>query len=412
MDFDVLSALSEREAYERYARFIKRSSLNQQAYTIFEAMGTWLQNNPTKARVDWRGFAAWFLLVRHAKLKEDQQAVYKGLLESMVDRQAGEDLDSLMEGLAKRDYGAQIAELALRMADGDHGVTMTHIAEKLEEYREATGKLDALDKDIGEFSIADLDSATTGGYNWRMKALRASLGPVRRGDLIVLATRPDTGKTTFLASEGTFMGEQMEQEDCILWLNNEEQGSKVRRRIVQAAIGWTSAEMNDDPAGAMAEYSATVGHPQRIIVFDRAKIHTKDVEALCKKHRPKLIIFDQLRKVHGFDNEDEVSRQELLYNWARELAKEWAPVINVTQLGAGGAEKKYIGMEEIFGAKTGPQGEADAIITMGRLSSEGNQRYIYVPKNKLLTPGDPTKRNGKWEVTIDPDRAGFTGVHA
>ena len=407
MDYDVLVALASREAYERYSRFVKRSSLSKEAHTIFEAIGEWFKNNPAKAAVDWPGFAAWFTLVRHAKLNMDQQQQYKGLLDMLAKRQLSVELDSLMEGLTKRDYFARIGEAALRGADGDYSVSVDDLQHLIDKYKEDVGKLDALDRDLGDFSLERLSGALTGGLQWRLRALQQSLGPIRQGDLGVFAARPDSGKTTFLAFEEPHMAAQLPNDRCVLHINNEEQGDKVRRRIIQGAIGWTVQEMEEDFPAALAEYEAFIGHRDKIMVFDRAKVHTKDVETLCKRLNPGLVVFDQLRKVHGFEQEAEHERQTLLYNWARELAKEYAPVLNVTQAGAEGADRKWLGMEDIYGAKTGPQGEADFVITMGRVLANGNKRYISIPKNKLQTPGDPSQRNGRWEVAINGDTAQF-----
>lgn len=181
----------------------------------------------------------------------------------------------------------------------------------------------------------------------------------------------------------------------------------MRRRIVQAAIGWTFAEMEKDMEAALREYDKAVGFRERIMVFDRAQVYTKDVDQLCARYDIGLIIFDQLRKVHGFASEAEHERQTLLFNWARERAKATAPVLNVTQAGAEAEGVRYFGMEAVYGAKTGPQSEADFIITMGRDYSTGNKRYINIPKNKLQTPGDPKQRNGRWEIEIDGDTASW-----
>jgi replicative DNA helicase len=75
-------------------------------------------------------------------------------------------------------------------------------------------------------------------YSWRLKSLNTALGSLRMGDFGFVFARPETGKTTFLASEVTFMAEQTEGN--ILWFNNEEQGGKVKSRCYQATLGLTT----------------------------------------------------------------------------------------------------------------------------------------------------------------------------
>lgn len=409
MDLDVLTSLRHREAYEKYGRFVKPSSLSEIAYSIFTGMGEWLQHNQAATVVNWQAFGAWYALVRHAKMPKEKLQAHKHYISALEAHEPDtEAIQPLMEGLAKRDYAAKIGDVALRIADGDYSSDMGAIEKLIHEYKQHTGKLENNENFFGKFDLDALESVSMAGLDWRLRCLNEALGPIRQGDLLVLGKRPDSGGTTFLASEATYMAEQIRGTgQSFLWVNNEEQGNKVRRRVVQAALGWTTVQMQD-VTGALAEYDRRVGR-DTIRVYDRARIHVRDIEAVCEEMNPSLIIFDQLHKLHGFDQEggNEAARQTLLFNWARELAKEYAPVVAVHQAGGEAENVKWINMSMLYGAKTGPQGEADAIITMGRTHSSGNTRYLYVPKNKLLTPGDPTMRNGKFEVELLPDRARF-----
>lgn len=409
MDFEILAALRSRERYENYSRFVKKTSLSEEAWNLFAGMGEWLKANPSAMEVDWKAYAAWFVLVRHVKMDKSKLAVHKELLKRLEEYTDVEEkaMLPLLQGLQKRDFAAQIAEQALRIADGDYTLSFEGIQALLDRADVALGKTLEETKAFGSFELDALDSVSSPGLSWRLNALRQSAGDIRQGDFIVFGKRPDSGGTTWTASEATYMAEQMEDDVEVYWFNNEEQGNKVRRRIVQAATGFTSAQMDDTLPKALEEYMARMGRIDKIKVYDKPKIHIRDVERVLKKGKPGLIVFDQLRKFEGFEQESEVMRLELLFNWAREIAKEYAPVIAVHQAGGDAENVKYITMDMLYGAKTGPQGEADLIITMGRTVGGGNSRYLYIPKNKLLTPGDPTLRNGRWEITLDADRARF-----
>ena len=408
MDLDVLVALSVREKHDVYGRFIKPSSLSEIAWTIWIAMGEWLQHNQKADKVNWQAFSAWFALVRHAKMSKDKLQAHKHFIDALETHVTNEEnIKPLMEGLAKRDYASRIGDTALRVADGDYSVDMVHIESLLDEYNKQLGKLDDNSKYFGSFDLDSLESVAQPGLAWRLRSLNDACGDLRQGDLLVFGKRPDAGGTTFMACEATFMAEQIRGTgQRILWLNNEEQGNKVRRRIVQAALGWSTAEM-EDMTTALAEYDRLVGR-DAIMVYDRAKIHVKDVEKLCEELQPALIICDQLRKFKGFESDNnDVQRQEAIFNWSREICKEYAPLMAVHQAGAEAENRKWVTMDMLYGAKTGPQGEADTILTLGRTHTSGNTRYLYIPKNKLLTPGDPSLRNGKFELELVPDRARF-----
>ena len=193
-----------------------------------------------------------------------------------------------------------------------------------------------------------------------------------------------------------------------MWINNEEEGNKVFRRIIQSCLGITTAKLEADMLSALNGYKAAMGRMDRIVMLNKADVHVRDVEVMVKKYDVGLIICDQLWKVHGFDDEagNEVVRQTMLFNWARELAKKVAPVITVHQADGNAEGVKWIDMSRLYGSKTGIQGEADAIVTIGRLPDTGDARYLYVPKNKLAGK-DPALRNGMFEIEIQKDIGRF-----
>lgn len=410
MDINLLLVLRTRENYDRWSRFVKQGQVGLETWNIFQAMGEWLKHNSEATEVSWPEFNAWFCLVRHAKMAEEKLKVHKAIIERLeVEAEPDETaIKPLLEGLITRDYAARIAEKALRIADGEFTVPVADIVDLVEQRNTDIGKVDGVDKHILLPSLEGLAAVTAPGLRWRLECLNMALGDLRQGDLVVVGTRPDTGKTTFLASEATFMGAQLPPEKVVLWVNNEEEGNKVFRRLIQSALGITSTVMDSNLPKALEDYKAAVGGINRVIMLNKADVHVRDIEAMLKKYNVGLIICDQLWKVHGFDAEagSEVVRQTMLFNWARECAKKHAPVITVHQADGSAEGEKWISMAQLYGSKTGIQGEADAIITIGRQPDTGDSRYLYVPKNKLAG-NDPALRNGKFEITILKDIGRF-----
>lgn len=410
MDLEVLAALQNRDSWDRYSRFVKTTSLTEEAANIYLAMGEWYKSNPNIETINWNSFAAWFILVRHAKMDKERQELHRNLIEILEKQEIDpESIRPLLDGLTKRDYASRIADEALRIADGDRADgDFTPIANLLDQFERELGKADSYEKDLGEFSVEALTQISEPGLTWRLDCLNDGAGDLRQGDFVMVGKRPDTGGTTFVASEVSYMAEQLPYDQCVLWLNNEEQGDKVRSRILQAALGWSSDDLQQNMAAAMEEYELLMGgNRNKIRVFDRARIHVKDAEQLIKKLDPGLIVVDQLWKIKGFENESEVTRQTLLANWAREICKEYAPLIAVHQLGGEAEDELFPLQDTLYGSKTGIQGEADLIIMLGRKWSKGTTRGIFLPKNKMLTPRDRSMRNGKWEVEFDADHARF-----
>jgi len=241
------------------------------------------------------------------------------------------------------------------------------------------------------------------GLRWRLPVMNKMLGSLRKGDFGFLFARPETGKTTFLASEVTFFAEQVDRP--ILWFNNEEQGGKVKVRLYQGCLGVDLTTLYANRKENHEKYlTKTKGY---IKLYDNAGVSKRQIERICKETNPSLIIFDQIDKVKGFDSDREDLRLGSIYIWARELAKQYCPVIGVCQSDVTGENKRWLTMDNVANAKTSKQAEADWILGIGTVHDQGLEfiRYLHASKNKLSgdEDSDNNMRHGRIEVKIRPD---------
>ncbi len=251
------------------------------------------------------------------------------------------------------------------------------------------------------------DSITKPGLRWRLQTLNKMLGSLRVGDFGFIFARPETGKTTFLASEVTHMATQA--DGPVLWLNNEQAGSAVMLRCYQAALGVDMTTLFRDMAGHKRRFmDLTHGN---IRLYDSGQIHKKTVEKLCRQLKPKLIVYDQIDKIQGFASDREDLRLGSIYQWARELAKEYAPSIGVCQADGTGEGQKWLTMAHVANAKTSKQAEADWILGIGKIPDVGFDlvRYLHASKNKMVgdADSDPQMRHGRMECLINPEIARY-----
>lgn len=88
---------------------------------------------------------------------------------------------------------------------------------KTQEVAAKEEKFEFISDDLEELA----DSAVKQqGLRWRLSTLNQMLGSLRKGDFGFIFARPETGKTTFLASETTFMAEQLSPDSGpIIWFN-------------------------------------------------------------------------------------------------------------------------------------------------------------------------------------------------
>ncbi|MGH9992859.1 MAG: AAA family ATPase [Nitrososphaera sp.] len=403
--------MSTRAGYNKHAGLIRAEYLAPETRTIFQALSEYYELSPLD-HINFGEFGSWF---KQIKLTSANQApVFDALFTKLACPEEEGALSSSAVAAALRDryYANKLADLALRVADNSPGARLD----------DALPLLEARDREAGHGAIErlvvsqDMDAlvrtlSPTEGLMWRLRELNVSLGPIRGGDLLCIGARPEVGKTTMLASEATYMAPQLPIGSCVLWFNNEEQGHKVKLRCIQAALGATSGEIRLDPGRATARYLEAVGAWDRIVIVDSASITTRMVERAIKQYPPGLIIFDQLRKLRGFarDDRNDVQRLAQLYQFARRIAKECAPVITVHQAGGAAAGELYPRDDMLEGCKTEIQGELDVQIMIGRSDELGREhaRGLNIVKNKLASPGDEAYRHAQWEVTIRPDIARF-----
>lgn len=333
------------------------------------------------------------------------QSSYQGIFSELAkpSEENGKIIE-LLNSMKAHSEAAKLGVLALDVAQGKR--TLADLQQAVESYQSQTT---VVEKEVDEFVEDDLEKLldaaySSGGLNWRLGSLNRALGPLRIGDMGFLFARPETGKTTFLASEVTFMAEQLTGDDCILWFNNEEQGSKVKLRCYEASLGSSLDKILANKGKAIEAFKNRTGN--RIKLRDDSGLSRSDVERLCKKYKPRLILFDQIDKIKGFTADRDDLQLGAIYQWARELAKSYAPVIGVCQAGGEAEGIKYLNMGHVANAKTSKQAEADWILGIGLDYHDPTfVRGFSISKNKLLgsKETDPSLRHGRWEVIIEPE---------
>ena len=335
-------------------------------------------------------------------------------IDTLVDRILGlkiENKESLIELLSehrRRALAGDIAKLALDVEEGT--ANTSELIDKFSDFEHQEiedDEAESVNMDLEDLYESQVQSP---GLRWRLDWLNKSLGSLRKGDFGFVFARPETGKTTFLASEVTHMITQTKGD--IIWFNNEEQGKKVGVRCYQALLGLTTKQLFDDVKGNANEYQQMTQNRIKIYDFEDSS-STGRIEQILKESNPSLIIFDQIDKIKGFKADRHDLQLKALYQWARELAKTYAPVIAVSQAGGTAEDKLWLTMDDVDSSKTAKQGEADWILGIGKQTDNtSNVRYLNISKNKLLGDKDtlPDLRHGNAQVLMQPDVARYKGM--
>jgi replicative DNA helicase len=410
-DIDLLVVTSNKDTYNRFKEHVKKHNVSPITLEIFNVLGEYWDNYPTRTEINYPEFRTFFSIVKGRKIKDPSS--YELAFDNLKDAldKPSPIVKDLLGKLIETDYATQIYDVCLKIGTGMGG-DLESIEPLLNAYKKEVGA--SVDKD-DVFVKPSLDylssTVASGGLNWRLKELNVALGPIRKGDFIIIAARPETGKTTFTASEASYMMTQLQPDEHVVWINNEEASNKVMMRVIQAYNQVTSSELLSDPKVHESKFLLGGGERFLILDDDSGIKSTNKIAMLFKEYKPGLIIFDQLDKVHGFKQDREDLRIGQLYEWARDLAKEYCPVIAISQVDGTGEGEKWIQMNQLRGSKTDKIGEADAIVTIGKSNEPGMdlQRFIHVPKNKLFGGKETLEahRHGCFEVDIEPAKARY-----
>ncbi|CAB4131072.1 DnaB, replicative DNA helicase [uncultured Caudovirales phage] len=409
-ELSIIKHLLDYTVWESYKDRLKLSDLTKDIQPVYSVLDNFHRQNENKTSLSTSDLAN-LLFASSAKDKD----YYSGVLEQLDKLEVSEDttLKLIQSILAHK----KLKEISLAAYDVTEGkLDPEKMKQLLEDYLQQTEEqekgetFDFISDDLEELAH---DTIKKPGLRWRLSALNQMLGSLRKGDFGFIFARPETGKTTFLASETTYMAEQLEEDSGpIIWFNNEEQGNKVKLRCYQAALGLNMTKLFSNLAGNRDAYMAKTKGKHKI--FDAGIIHKSTVEQVCKQFKPSLVIFDQIDKITGFNNDREDLRLGQIYQWARELAKEHCPVIAVCQADGTGEGQKWLTMANVANAKTSKQAEADWIVGIGKIADAGyeNLRFLHASKNKLMGDEDtlPDMRHGRKEVLINAGIARYEDI--
>jgi len=401
----------DKNYYNKYYKYIninyvKINYINH--YKLFISIDSYYnkyndRNNITKQELEIEYNSNYYL--QEQERKELQELINR------IDEQELTNIEALKDLLTehkRRALAGDVARIALDVEDGN--ADMDTLMSKISE-------LDIEEPDSEDTSFVNMDLEElfeahyqNPGLRWRLDWLNKSLGSLRKGNFGFVFARPETGKTTFLASEITHMIKQTDGD--ILWFNNEEDGKAVAFRIYQAYFGQTLQQLRDTKASNNGIYKDEVGN--RIKLLDTVdSSNYKRIEEIIKASNPALIIFDQIDKIKGFKADRNDLELKQIYQWAREIAKAYAPVIAISQASGEAEGKLWLTMDMVDSSKTAKQGEADWILGIGKeQDNTSRMRYFNITKNKLTGDEDtlPDMRHGQGQILIKPEIARYEDI--
>lgn len=448
MSFDhtLLQIMRERKKFYQLRRLLNPKSVDGHTLAILNAYDQFFKLDADCHSIPVSdGFQSWFFLSKGDKLGDEAKAIL-----SAVFRQAEKEPNEF----AKKQIVKQIlqADLAVKTTDiMDRYHNDEDIDPAVELSLVYNAYVIAMEGSSKKFEFVELDEdlfledTNNEGLQPRWPCLQMYMRPWRGGDFLIFAARPDSGKTSAIADNITYMGPQVAEYNAaahaewlekhaatadagapepkpriILWLNNEGPGKRILKRVVQAAFGIPMSKIIEKQnAGTLwQEYEILMGGDRHVIkVKDIHGWSAAMVEELIKETNPMLVVYDMIDNIqftNGVSNGGTRTDQllEAMYAWGRNMAVIYDHVgLATSQTSADAAEKSFPLMHMLKDSKTGKQGACDAIIMMGNKEEDPTQettRWISTPKNKLSIEG--MGKSPRAETIFDYSTSRFHGA--
>jgi len=353
-----ISALYEtiQKAHEKYSDDIKVDELYSLHTAIF---------NPALTRAAKEKFS---------ELVEDIKEVQEPSKEIAKD---------IMRILSDRDLAQRIAVEATEIFNGKEA-NFTDISDMIEKHKQNINeeKTPAVTSDVEQ--VLDLLDVTT-KWKFNIPVLKENVGGIGGGNLMIAFARPETGKTAFWVSLCAGPNGFAEQGAKIHAFINEEPAIRTQMRAISCYTGMTREEIIQEKNIAQNSWTEIKNN---ISMFDTVDWSMEDIDAHCEKHKPDIIVIDQLDKINvkgTYARTDEKLRQ--IYTSVREIAKRRdCAVIAISQASADAHNRNSISFDQMENSKTGKAAEADLIIGIGRNSNsdlENKIRTLCISKNKI-----------------------------
>lgn len=412
VDVSLLRMLKHRDDFRRVFGRIPEAALNKETGAILSDYSKYFDQFPTHDTVDMDTFIPLFR-IWHSSLPDERKSVFEVVLNNARTDVTPEVRQQVMRQVLELRLATEMGELLTRFDAGE----LSNINSAIKTLQNAF-KADAgiSDSSYIKTDIHDLldEENNEDGIRWRLDCLNDAMRPLRPGDFGIIAGRPDKGKTSFIASELSFMAEQLPPEKNVLWLNNEGPGKRIIPRFWQAVLGATKTELLTLRAAGLLKpaFIKKMGRVDKLRVED---IHGKDnysVEQLIEANNAGIVVYDMIDNIRGFGTEARTDqRLEEMYKWGRETAVAMEHIgIATSQISVEGANMQFPAMHMLKDSKTGKQGACDFQIMIGSKDDPGwaAVRWISTPKNKLRKDGGSA--DPRAAVKFDPMRVRFSDL--
>lgn len=414
IDIILLRIMSNRQDHSILAPLVHVDALSSETGALLQDYKRYYELFPSHDTIDITTFMTRFPSW-HKGISDDKIREYAGIMKNVISKPADEDQKAvIMQELADIDVSVRLANIVATYNEGEMDGDLMHIlGETMDKYRRSRGikQIKHIDTSIAELLKEDTNNE---GIQFRLGSINRAMRRLRGGDFGIIAARPDQGKTSFIASEVSFMAPQLPPDKNVLWLNNEGPGKRIIPRVWQATLNYTVSEMVAlSQADKLEEqFLKVMGRFDKIRVVDIHGLSNAQVELIIESNNAGIVIYDMIDNIGGFGDAARTDlKLEYMYQWARERAVKYDAIgFATSQISHDGHNLKFPNMSMLKDSKTGKQGACDFQLMIGSVDDPAMRmaRFIGLPKNKLRIPDGPASPD--CEVTFDVLRSRFKDI--
>ena len=339
------------------------------------------------------------LFANNPLLTGSQRASILDITRRMESRVQPDIAKDILRAAFREHIGQTIANLGIAMMDGTEK-DLSKVQELVERYQDGFQPDEVLVELSNEFDDIFSDDEDL-PWKWNLTQLNILCPGIGPGTLTTVFALVETGKSAFIVSTAFSPDSFCDQGAKVMLICNEEPAKRTQQRAVMSYSG-----LDKDKVFLSKKYAKEMWNKikDQTIIRDATDYPTMDaVEALVRKHKPDILIIDQLDKmmVEGNFSRDDLRLSEI-YRKSRYIAKKHnLALIAVSQADATADGRTALRFTQMANSKIGKAAEADLIIGIGKEQTDSGEdnylRYLFVSKNKL------GGRHGRATVRIEPE---------
>lgn len=369
--------LHDRKDYDNASPHLNREEMSPMGLALLEEIQKYYAKDSTAESIDLDTFNR-ALAVRFGNVPKHLEKA-REVLEGMVnlDHSAINVIATII-GQKRARVGTQLADALLAQDEERIGMYWA----EYEELSDSTVLEDHIEDEYVGVTLDSLEERFDEDGAWELaprELAKRIRGGLRPGHSVVMAARPERGKTLFGIN---FAASFLQQGARVLYVGNEDPVPDLVLRLLSNLTGMTEEQMFADKETAM-ELAHKHGYGNCAFVgLSPGSLY--EIEAMVRRHEPDVLIVDQMRNVKA-NTENNTQRLEVVAQELRNIARRHnCVVLSMTQVGDSGRNKLILNDGDIDGSNTGIPGACDVIVMIG--SNEDyemrDMRMLTLAKNK------------------------------